>query len=103
MQPRPSAETDSVPSFRDIIRRFLGRSVPHGNGLSAGVEAASLSSTAPGEVYGRKERAKTMPEPDGVELIAAMESAYGMKLPDRYRRFVHEGEYAKYPKVDLIG
>ena len=40
---------------------------------------------------------------DPAALLAQIESAYGVSLPERYRRFLREGEYQRYPRIELAG
>lgn len=37
------------------------------------------------------------------ELLASVESAYGVKLPKRYRSFLESGENEKHPRITLSG
>ena len=36
-------------------------------------------------------------------LIERIESAYNVSLPERYRRFLLDGEYQRYPRIELNG
>jgi len=40
---------------------------------------------------------------DPAVLLGQIESAYGVSLPERYRRFLREGEYQRYPRIELAG
>ena len=41
--------------------------------------------------------------PDPAGLLDKIESAYGVSLPERYRRFLRDGEYERYPRIELAG
>ena len=49
----------------------------------------------PGEVEGASA--------DPAALLDRIESAYRVRLPDRYRRFLENGEYRRYPRIELAG
>lgn len=36
-------------------------------------------------------------------LVDKLEKAYGVELPERYRKFIESNEYAKHKRVDLAG
>jgi hypothetical protein len=40
---------------------------------------------------------------DPASLLDRIESAYGVTLPERYRRFLESGEYRRYPRIELAG
>jgi hypothetical protein len=40
---------------------------------------------------------------NAAELVTRLEEAYGVSMPERYRRFLSEGEHERYRRIELSG